>query len=146
MEKSLKSGDLVLTPNGGHGRIRGISKPRGGNEMLAYLVREGGNVEALPLAMLERSTRGGEMAEVSGRTVRLPSPDLDSIADHLVRWHGVTVERVQYMTLGAAFDHHASLHEKAEESGDRLGHRHDLSAAEAQILEQGAEAALREGP
>ena len=143
MERSLRSGDLVRTPDGGHGRIRGISKPRGGNEMLAHLVRENGNVEALPLTMLERSTRDSEKTEVAGRTVRLPSPDLDSIAEHLVRWHGVPIEQVQGVTLGNAFDHHASLHEKAKESGYRLGHRHDLSAAEVEILEQGAQAALR---
>lgn len=143
MERSLRTGDLVRTPDGGHGRIRGISKPRGGNEMLAYLARGSGNVEAFPLTMLERSTRDGEKTEVAVRTVRLQSPGLDSIADHLVRWHGVPIEQAQGMTLGGAFDHHASLHEKAGESGYRLGHQHDLSAAEAEILEQGAQAALR---
>lgn len=142
MERSLRAGDLVRTHDGEVGRIREIGE-RWGADALVSLTMMGGDLAALPYQLLAPVKEEDESTVVNTAITRLPRLELGEIAEHLVRWHGVPIERAQGMTLGRAFDHHASLHEVAEASGQRLGHVHNLTAAEHRILEQGAQAALR---
>lgn len=143
MERSLRAGDLVRTHSGECGRIREVSRAWGGGDAMATLTMMGGDLAALPTMLLAPVEEENTSTVVNTAITRLPRLELGEIAEHLVRWHGVPIERVQGMTLGRAFDHHASLHEVAEAAGQRLGHVHNLTAAEAEILEQGAHAALR---
>lgn len=142
MERSLRAGDLVRTHGGEYGRIREIGERRYGDSLVS-LTMMGGDLAVLPYQLLAPVKEEDESTVVNTAITRLPRLELTEIAGHLVRWHGWPIERVQGMTLGRAFDNHASLHEVAEDMGQRLGHVHNLTVAEAEILEQGAQAALR---
>lgn len=142
MERSLRAGDLVRTHDGEVGRIREIGERRYGDS-LASLTMMGGDLAFLPCQLLAPVKEEDASTVVNTAITRLPRLELVEIAEHLVRWHGVPIEQAREMTLGRAFDYHASLHEAAEDAGQRLGHVHNLTAAEAEILEQGAQAALR---
>lgn len=76
---------------------------------------------------------------------RLPEPWEGSIAEHLVRWHGMYVEEAEEMETEAAMALHERLHREEMQTGKRLGHVHSLSPYEEQILREGADSALRSG-
>lgn len=141
MTELPKVGTLVRAPRGQVGRIEAVQQSGVGS--LARLTLTGAGRAYLPLDLLAPVDGAHRRADVSPAVVRLRAPDLEELGDHLVRWHGVPIERAESMTLSQAFDAHVTLHETAQDSGYRLGHVHNLTQGEAEILEQGASAALR---